>query len=228
MDNTQTTLIYKLTQLRLMIAAATVQALLRKANFNPDQPRVPAGEPGGGRWTDDSGSTGGFDDTLTFISEIPPHRYTIDLRQHENYYGGHAIARHVGKTDAELLDRVNTPDVVIRLGWLGPVKELQVGGQAGTFLSLVDANDFVNLVLNNPANNWLVQKLEGGDFTELKLFQRFGYRTGKEAFRSTKHSSAYIRPTYAVYVLLRPDPQKQGKFRIVTAYPTNELPGRKN
>ncbi|MCW0002217.1 hypothetical protein OE766_28895 [Pararhizobium sp. YC-54] len=55
MDNTQTTLIYKLTQLRLMIAAATVQALLRKANFNPDQPRVPAGEPGGGQWTDGGG-----------------------------------------------------------------------------------------------------------------------------------------------------------------------------
>jgi len=30
--------------------------LLRKANFNPNQPRVPAGEPEGGQWTPVGGS----------------------------------------------------------------------------------------------------------------------------------------------------------------------------
>jgi len=32
--------------------------LLRKAGFNPDQPRVPAGTPDGGQWTSDGGSEG--------------------------------------------------------------------------------------------------------------------------------------------------------------------------
>ncbi|CAN7535515.1 hypothetical protein LJR255_003754 [Pararhizobium sp. LjRoot255] len=72
-------------------------------------------------------------------------------------------------------------------------------------------------MLNSPANNWLVQKLERGDFTQLGLFQRFGYKTGKEAFRAIR---TFIR-------LRKVDPQKKGKFRIVTAYPTNELPREK-
>ena len=33
------------------LAAVRVQLLLRKANFNPAQPRVPARQPGGGQWT---------------------------------------------------------------------------------------------------------------------------------------------------------------------------------
>lgn len=41
-----------LVNLRLHVAVSTFHTLLRKANFNPSQPRVPAGEVGGGRWTD--------------------------------------------------------------------------------------------------------------------------------------------------------------------------------
>jgi hypothetical protein len=31
-----------------------------KANFNPDQPRVPAGNPDGGQWTSEGGGNGGI------------------------------------------------------------------------------------------------------------------------------------------------------------------------
>ncbi len=37
---------------RFLLAARRLAALLRKANFNPAQPRVPAGNADGGRWTD--------------------------------------------------------------------------------------------------------------------------------------------------------------------------------
>ena len=40
---------------RMMLAAYRLEAVLRKANFNPDQPRVPAGNPGGGEWTGTGG-----------------------------------------------------------------------------------------------------------------------------------------------------------------------------
>ncbi len=36
---------------QVMAAGARVLALLGKANFDPNQPRVPRGSPGGGRWT---------------------------------------------------------------------------------------------------------------------------------------------------------------------------------
>ncbi|RDJ93507.1 hypothetical protein B4Q13_21440 [Lacticaseibacillus rhamnosus] len=39
---------------RMLLAAYRLTALLRKANFNPNQPRVPAGSPEGGEWTDGS------------------------------------------------------------------------------------------------------------------------------------------------------------------------------
>jgi len=47
------------------VLEAKLQALDRavKANFNPNQPRVPAGNPDGGQWTDDAGGSGGDSET---------------------------------------------------------------------------------------------------------------------------------------------------------------------
>ena len=47
------------------LAAIRLQLLLRKAGFNPDQPRVSAGQPGAGRWTDGDGS-------VHVIADRPP------------------------------------------------------------------------------------------------------------------------------------------------------------
>jgi hypothetical protein len=46
-----------------------------KAAFNPDQPRVPAGNPDGGQWTSDGG---GLEQSLTTAPDQPPRS---DLRQ---------------------------------------------------------------------------------------------------------------------------------------------------
>jgi hypothetical protein len=45
---------------RVEIALKELRELLTKANFNPNQPRVPAGNPDGGQWTDDPSWTGGW------------------------------------------------------------------------------------------------------------------------------------------------------------------------
>jgi hypothetical protein len=45
----------KLAGYALELAAIRLQLLLRKANFNPAQLRIPAGQPGGGQWTSDGG-----------------------------------------------------------------------------------------------------------------------------------------------------------------------------
>jgi hypothetical protein len=47
---------------RMMLALYRLEAVLRKANFNPNQPRVPAGNSDGGQWT----GSGSSDDS-------PPH-----------------------------------------------------------------------------------------------------------------------------------------------------------
>ena len=38
-----------------LLRAKQIRVLFRKANFNPNQPRVPSGHPHGGRWADDGG-----------------------------------------------------------------------------------------------------------------------------------------------------------------------------
>jgi hypothetical protein len=42
----------------LRLATARLRSLLRKANFDPNQPRVPRGASGGGRWTDGGAGNG--------------------------------------------------------------------------------------------------------------------------------------------------------------------------
>lgn len=41
-----------LLDLKMFVIAAQIQSILRK--YRPDQPRVPAGQPTGGQWTDDA------------------------------------------------------------------------------------------------------------------------------------------------------------------------------
>jgi hypothetical protein len=53
-----------LSELKLMHLC---RQLIRKYGFNPSQPRVPAGDPDGGRWTDAGGGQ------IRFAASEPPH-----------------------------------------------------------------------------------------------------------------------------------------------------------
>ncbi len=46
--------------------------ILRKANFNPDEPRVPAGNPDGGQWTSDGGSANSSSDIRLAMEPTDP------------------------------------------------------------------------------------------------------------------------------------------------------------
>lgn len=62
---------------RVMMEALRLRLLVAKANFNPAQPRVPAGDPDGGQWTGDGG--GGIGDasgphrTRRYKGKFPAH-----------------------------------------------------------------------------------------------------------------------------------------------------------
>src|SRR5262245_51129424 len=58
------TLRAKLDGLRLLATAVRLRLAI-KANFNPNQPRIPAGQPGGGRWTNGDGP-------LQLVADKPP------------------------------------------------------------------------------------------------------------------------------------------------------------
>ena len=93
---------------RLLQSWVNLRLVLIKANFHPDQPRAPSGNPDGGQWSDSGGrswSNSGSGSNVHFVAERI-RQYTVDIREEEYLYGGHSIERHIAKTDAELLERM--------------------------------------------------------------------------------------------------------------------------
>ncbi len=85
----------KLLHLAWLVRAATVELRLGllvdtlKAGFDPNQPRVPAGNPRGGEWTD--GGAGALGEDETQLAQGDRLRgYRIDLVE-EDARGGHTI-----------------------------------------------------------------------------------------------------------------------------------------
>lgn len=172
----------RLAYIRLLVADLRLHLAL-KAGFNSDQPRDDRG-----RWTETGAGT-------QIAQAEGAGRHTIVLPE-EEARGGHAIRTHVGKSDAELLAtlramRIDTPFVTI-------AKDAH-----GSFPSLEAANDFVNRVLDSHAPT--VDLVASGAMKEAWLPQRFGYPTGREAYRPDAFAEPYMRPTYEVGVLIRND-----------------------
>src|SRR5437764_11936312 len=65
----------------------------QKAGFNPSQPRVPAGNPDGGEWTDGNGAQSADDPQLV-------------QDRTDRLLNNHIIRDHVAKTDEELKARI--------------------------------------------------------------------------------------------------------------------------
>lgn len=145
-----------------------------KAGFRPDEPRVPAGNPGGGQWTGGGGGGAaeqGIDPIVTGSSPVgDPRRYSVDLREEEAPACiGHTIGKHVGKTDAEL---VQTLKKNTHRGWFVDV----VDAREGSFRSVEEANDFTNRVLQ--MNKGIVDMVASGKMDEKFLEERFGHVPG--------------------------------------------------
>ena len=86
-------------------------AYAAKANFDPNQPRVPAGNTDGGQWTDGGGgsSSGGQSERIRLAQNDPPDRESMFRISH-----GHAGAFKV----FQISRRRNLPHHVCRMRWL--------------------------------------------------------------------------------------------------------------
>jgi hypothetical protein len=206
-----------------------------RLKYSPDQPRVPAGNPDGGQWTSGGGTSGGQDTRVAptanrndprVISDATPdpvrpgaqyaqdtqRRYSVNL-QEEEARGGHTIREHVGKTDAELLDTLNQRR-------LNSLSYSLVGKRDGSFASVEAANDFVNRTLQQ--NKAIVDQVASGKIDEEFVTTRFGYVTGREAFRPDPNTNPYLRNTYGVGVFIVHDLRSERGYSVITAYPRND------
>ncbi|WP_348623907.1 RNase A-like domain-containing protein [Hyphomicrobium sp. 802] len=181
--------------------------------YREDQPRVPAGQTGGGPWTDGGDGGSGSNDARVRVAQAnDPRKYSINLEE-EDARGGHAKRDHVAKSDAELREVVERS--VIRGTFVTLYKDAQ-----GSFSSLEAANDFTNQILQKNAPS--VDAVASGSQDESWLAERFGYVTGKEAYRTGPDEPVIVRPTYAAGILIRHDPRSPRGYTVYTAYPVNE------
>ena len=182
--------------------------------YNPNQPRVQAGSGRqSGRWGDPSESESVSQVDPVRVAQLEGQRqYSVELIE-EELRGGHTIRDHVGKSDSELIGIVDRS--VIRTPMYSFFKKSQ-----SSFDSRESANDFVNRLLEE--NQPTVDAVASGASKEEWLERRFGYPTGKEAFRPEPGTAPYMRPTYNAGTLIIHDPRSPRGYRVHTAYPTND------
>lgn len=187
-----------------------------KANFNPDQPRIPPGQSGGGRWTDTGSTSRNRVASSAPVQLIADTRqpYFVDLQKEEGRFGAHTIRRHVGRRTDELLVE------------MGPTAQWWEVGKFvvrrnGTFPSPGDANYYVNDIINentDTINAYMASNVPDGLF----LSKRYGYKTGIEWYRYDPYSEPVLRNTYGVGVSIEKEPRHRLGFIVHTAYPRND------
>jgi hypothetical protein len=143
-------------------------------------------------------------------------KYSVDLREEDEKYGGHAFGEHVGRTKQSLVQTVDeslreipTPDGII----------LRKNRSESSFLSAESANDLVNRVLKNHMAE--VDLVSSGAWDEQWMEDRIGSPTGIEATPDA-NLVVYTRPTYNVGVLITHDTRSPRGYRVKTAYPLND------
>jgi hypothetical protein len=206
---------------------------------------VPAGNSDGGRWTDggrgqsitgvgpgtretiaaEAGSLGLFqiaprDNSVNGVQLAGDTRagLPVDLSE-ERTLGGHTIERHVGRSDASLLNAVNgTVSYARRNG------DFSGGVRESSFPSLESANKLVNSTIAR--NRSMLDQVISGRLPKANLDAEFLSPTGREAYSRNERSQIVLSDTYGVRVIVVPDRTVSKGYRVDTAFPINLNRGR--
>lgn len=199
---------------RVLLAGRHLAALLGKANFNPAQPRVPAGNADGGQWIGTGGDAGGStgEGRTRVAQNEEPERYRVDLLEEERS-GGHTYRQHVGKSEEALKARV-------RASILADPDPERHSIRSGSFTSLDAASKLVDATLAR--NRDIVDLVAHGTIREQRVDAYFGSLTRYEAYAPTIRSEPRVRDAYGVGVYIRHDPSAP-KTDIVSFRRTLEI-----
>jgi len=209
-------------------------SVLRK--YRPDQARAPAGTSDGGEWVDEGGGGGSRvgtsvasgvgapardgrskEEFVRVAQAEEPDKGPVNLREEDDRLGGHTTTRHVAQPDDELL-------AIVRRDRIVGLTVTVARKRQGSFLTIEDANNFVNRVLEDNAGT--VREVAKGEKYEAEFVKKFGYVTGKEAFRPDADAEPYMRPTYEVYVHIEADKRSKKGYRVFRAFPINSKPNK--
>lgn len=212
-----------------------------ETKYSPNQPRVPAGNGNeSGRWTDGGGGVSrlsqpmgqiNFGDSPNFndlfgLFQITPAEsdstglqlaqnderqgYSVNLLE-EREFGGHALERHVGRSNESLLNDVRQAQRYSRE--TGFSEELRVG----SFSSLQSANKLVNSTLSQNADK--VDRVARGLSSRERIDGQYSSVTGLEAYARNERSQVNLRTTYGVRIVIVRDGRSNKGYRVDTAFP---------
>ena len=212
-----------------------------ETKYNPNQPRVPAGNGReSGRWTDGGGGIGSlarpmgqinfgdlpnFSDLFGLFQITPTEADSTGLQLSQNNerqgypvdlleereLGGHTIERHVGRSNESLLNDVRQAQRYSRE--TGFSEELRVG----SFSSLQSANRLVNSTLSQNADK--VDSVASGLSSRERIDGQYSSVTGLEAYARNERSQVNLRATYGVRVIIVRDERSNKGYRVDTAFP---------
>jgi hypothetical protein len=234
------------------LKAAQARRRLEEAKYSPSQPRVPAGNPRGGQWTDRSGgqSTGrGLAQPMgnADIGDVTGSSELGDLFQIAP--GGtdtnsENLSDAIVKVAADDTDRrysVNLQEEEARGGHtlrdhvgksdeelLATLKQRRYDSPSASVIGKregsFDSVANANDFVNRTLeqNRTTVDMVVNGKSDRDFVTTRFGNITGREAFRSDPDADPYLRNTYSVGVEIRRDPGSSRGYRVHTAYPRND------
>ncbi|SFG61602.1 RNase A-like domain-containing protein [Methylobacterium gossipiicola] len=209
--------------LRWQLAALDVEAKLVRVRlalkaFNPLQPRVPAGTREGGRWAGDGTADRTGDGSLIQpVAGRERDRLSGAELAKDPYLNRHIVDRHIGKTDAEMIERVADS---YRRGLFGLLPPILPYKRDGSFESIESARTYIREALEK--NTDAVQRVAEGAEPDAWLKSRFGYPTGREAVSIPKDTPIRMRTTYGVGIYIVHDRSAERGFRIITAFPMND------
>lgn len=211
--------------------ALAADHLAAKANFNPAQLRIPAGQQGAGQWTD--GSNGAVsravltdqqgdgvtsnDVILAAEREFPRDNHVILELEEGGPHGGHTIRDHVDKSDDYLIGEVENK--VERFS-ISPGLGVAIYAAEGSFSDVRTANDLVNRALDSDQEK--IDRVVNGASGAETINYRSGNVTGKEAYYSIDTDRVEVRSTYSVRVRIVSDQRLDRGFRVLTAFPINQ------
>jgi len=220
-----------------------------EAKYSPSQPRVPAGNPRGGQWSNrnegganfggpgsgdgaegdnSSGGSGGEGGSVDASSGTDSENFSdsivkIAADDADRRYSVNLREEEVrGHT---LDEHSGKSDLELeaefkRRGYDTPYVSF-VPKRLGSFESDESANDLVNRTLER--NKATVDMVASGELPDAFVTTRIGSITGREIFRpDPTEQYYYFRPTYGVGVDIRHDPGSSRGFRVHTAYPRND------
>jgi hypothetical protein len=113
--------------------------------------------------------------------------------------GGHTLARHVGKTDAQLLERLR--------------REPQIAS-ASTYSDRETAEQVIGTVLESPGRSFDAWRQRKGRRPNLVLWYAADRPIGRTVSRGRTSSS----PCRFARIVLRWD-ERRGKYYVLTSYP---------